>query len=163
MGEKQRFCLYGKGSPGIYFSEGDQSSMFRTLMTLALMLGLFLCPLRCLGVLSFAAPSVAAEAPACCSHCAHQQSDHSAPASPSIPQPDDCDCDQCFCKGCVVEMARKPTADLTSLSTAALPSMSFCSVLSHHPSDFFRSPFWFIERSLSSGRMLRITRQSLLI
>jgi hypothetical protein len=60
-------------------------------------------------------------------------------------------------------MARKPTADLTSLSTAALPSMSFCSVLSHHPSDFFRSPFWFIERSLSSGRMLRITRQSLLI
>lgn len=135
--------------------------MARSAIVATVVFGLFLCPLRCHGVLS--SPDVlsaTSKTPSCCSHCANSPSSENQPAEPAVPE--DCGCDQCLCQGCVVEMARKPSIELNPLAQLASLSSVLWVMLPLDRNVQIRSSCSLVDSPLFSGRLLRISRQSLL-
>lgn len=141
--------------------------MFRTAVTFAVAFGLFLCPLRCLGLFSSeqTSPSPNAEF-SCCSHCSKHQSEESEsqPASPA-PSEEDCGCGQCFCHGCIIEVAPElQTPDEDSWDHFSLEFVAF------HAHVYLTDSLHCVPAHelaaascLPTGRLLRISLQSMLL
>ncbi|MBY0587205.1 hypothetical protein K2X85_08515 [bacterium] len=132
--------------------------MLRTVVTLSVVVGLLLCPLRCFGMFRGSAFTSESTTSCCSDHCCDSRTDHQ-PEKENTPS-DDCECEQCLCKGCLVESALKVAVEISlcvdpfasPLEIIVFSSDSECSLVRVDPVDASRS-----------GWMLRITLQSMLL
>jgi hypothetical protein len=132
--------------------------MFRTAVMLSVVTGLLLCPLRCIGVFDGSAAASEPMSSCGCDHCSQSPTDPQ-PAKEKTPS-DDCGCEQCFCKGCVVESTQRVAVELSfAVDPWGAPSeiVNLPSLCEHFPVRVN------LRDTFGSGRMLRITLQSMLL
>lgn len=136
--------------------------MVRAVVALSVILGLIVCPLRCLGVFDLCAMAESNAPTCCCEHCKSSTREHSVPSDNDPPGEA---CQQCLCKGCVVDAAKKISIDQSTFDV----SIDFTATdFSHsivatdrlhyvHFASLAENPL------LRSGRFARIAFQSMLL